>query len=152
MMEAAAIGGAPPIAVDDAPLRHRKIRHAEASTTEVGERTSWRIARLHRPQDRLVTVDASISAGSAAGHRPRHGVAPNLLVETLAHPPAARGFESRTPGCAGRGMQDDGARHDRARQAAPPTSSAPATCTNPTRRSAFSSVRVADTDIDEVRS
>src|SRR4051812_24538457 len=60
-------------------------------------------------------------------------------------------FESHTPGmwrsgCSTTAAATTGpARHPR------PTSSQPATCTNPTRRSAFSSVRVAETRVIQVR-
>ena len=101
--------------------------------------------------------------GGCCGTTPDHVRAIKNAVRTLepaavqtggtaGTPPAARSaagtvLESQTPGMWRSGWSTTAAATTGPARQPRPTSSQPATCTNPTRRSAFSSVRVAGTRV-----
>jgi len=115
-----------------AALRHRDFGYANASTsTTSGSGTSARMATLHPRAATLMDVDA-IDFSRIGGRDATHRVLQDAVVEAFALG-GSTSLESTRRRCAVR-MKDDGGRDDRARPAARPTSSTPATCTNPTRR------------------
>ena len=136
-------GRAPAVAVHDAALRHRQVGHAErVDEHDVGQRRQRQDGALHRPQRRLVDVDAVDFGRIGRRHGPGHGASRRSVVEPLA---LGRRHELRVADareCAGPGSSTTAAATTGPARQPRPTSSTPATCTNPRRRSAFSSVRV----------
>jgi len=103
-------------------------------------------ARCIARKRRLVNVDPIDLLRIGAGDGPRHRVRQNPIVEPLA---LRRGHDLRIADSRNvpPRIEHDRRRDDRPRQAAPAHFVHAATWTNPTRRSAFSSVRIAGTRV-----
>ena len=118
------------------------MRNASTSTRS-GSGTSASTARRIASQRRLVDVDAIDLVGRRPRPPPTRSARARSRRTAARARPAAPAWSRAGRECAGRDRArrppatTGPARHPR------PTSSTPATCTNPTRRSAFSSVRIA---------
>ena len=107
------------------------------------------MARCIARSDAWWMLMRSISAGSASRDRPGDRARAGCARTAARARQRGRSSNRRRPGCGGRGA----ARRPPRRRGRPgsraPLRRTPATCTNPTRRSAFSSVRIAGTRVIE---
>src|SRR5262249_41731288 len=111
-------GGAPGVAVDDGPLGHRKVGNAEGvHQHHVGQRHAGQDGPLHRPQRRLMDVDAVDFGGIDEDHRPPDPLPRDAVVQALALE-RGHGLRVADAGDVAVGIEHDRRRHHGTREAA----------------------------------
>ena len=131
----------PAIKPGDTVKVHVKVREGDKERIQVFE---GMVIGMHRGGARATFTVRKVSFGQGVERIfPLHS--PTISKVEVTRSAAGTSFESQTPGMCFSGCSTTAAATTGPARQPRPTSSTPATCTNPTRRSVFSSVRMAGT-------